>query len=342
MASAPIFIVGCPRSGTGLLRDLLRSHPSIGIPLESHFIPRLYRAYGDPRNEREARRLADAIVSLMRWDIRIDIDVLSRLRSCAAVIDLVFGHWAGQEDKRRWGDKTPGYILELPTLMEMFPSCKIIHIYRDGRDVTLSLLRSHIGPENVLTAAQYWKHRVETGRTLGQALPPDRYYEVRYEGLLDDPESTMRALCTFVDEPFTPAVLTPDFLERQVRPLIFGNRDHSVVSKTDIVATNQGKWKAAMEPADRATFESIAGDLLRELAYETERRTTRLGIVRRTRARLGHWWWYLLYRLNLGKKWRWAMFSLWMWRAEARYRLRLARLIGPPIKGQPPSPPGSF
>ncbi|MBM3791558.1 MAG: sulfotransferase, partial [Acidobacteria bacterium] len=37
--SAPFFIVGCPRSGTSLLRDLLRSHRRISIPGESHFIP---------------------------------------------------------------------------------------------------------------------------------------------------------------------------------------------------------------------------------------------------------------------------------------------------------------
>jgi hypothetical protein len=40
----PIFIVGCPRSGTGILRDLLRSHPNLTFPGESHFIARFYRA----------------------------------------------------------------------------------------------------------------------------------------------------------------------------------------------------------------------------------------------------------------------------------------------------------
>ncbi|MGH7450281.1 MAG: sulfotransferase [bacterium] len=32
MNSSPIFIVGCPRSGTSLLCNLLRSHPRIAIP----------------------------------------------------------------------------------------------------------------------------------------------------------------------------------------------------------------------------------------------------------------------------------------------------------------------
>jgi Sulfotransferase family len=62
MADAPIFIVGCPRSGTNLLRDLLRSHPRLAFPGESHFIPEFYKGYGDPKNEREARRLGARIL----------------------------------------------------------------------------------------------------------------------------------------------------------------------------------------------------------------------------------------------------------------------------------------
>jgi hypothetical protein len=52
MADSPIFIVGCPRSGTKLIHDLLRSHPNITIPHESQFIPD-YRLYGGLVNEKE-------------------------------------------------------------------------------------------------------------------------------------------------------------------------------------------------------------------------------------------------------------------------------------------------
>ena len=36
---APFFIVGVPRSGTTLLRQMLRGHPRLAIPRESHFVP---------------------------------------------------------------------------------------------------------------------------------------------------------------------------------------------------------------------------------------------------------------------------------------------------------------
>lgn len=64
MTESPIFIVGCPRSGKTLLRNLLRSHRNIAIPPESHFIPKFYKAFGNPSNEREAYQLANRILSL--------------------------------------------------------------------------------------------------------------------------------------------------------------------------------------------------------------------------------------------------------------------------------------
>ena len=70
----PIFIVGSPRSGTGLLRNMVRAHPRISIPGESHFIPHFFQSYGDPRDSDEAIRLGGRIVAftrVRRWGLDI-------------------------------------------------------------------------------------------------------------------------------------------------------------------------------------------------------------------------------------------------------------------------------
>ena len=41
LRAAPFFVVGCPRSGTTLVRRLLTTHPRLAIPPESHWIPKL-------------------------------------------------------------------------------------------------------------------------------------------------------------------------------------------------------------------------------------------------------------------------------------------------------------
>lgn len=269
MADSPIFIVGCPRSGTKLIRDLLRSHPNITFPHESHFIPQIYKLYGNPRNEDEAVKIAAVILDIhwvRTFGLSLTPSSFSDCRSYGEMVSAIFGEWARRDGKPRWGDKTPQYVTDIPTLIEIFPSCKIIHIYRDGRDVALSFIREWFGPGNVYSAARAWKRMVTKGRDDGGRADPERYREVRYEILIDRPRETMEEVCEFIGEPFCEAVLTPNFIQSELnlsKPGGYG-------TKTGILSSNHGKWRNEMPAADRAVFESVAGELLRELGYETE------------------------------------------------------------------------
>ena len=62
----PIFVIGCPRSGTTMLQLMLHSHPRIAVPPETRFVvPGYYRrfSFGDLREEHNRRRLGRWIVS---------------------------------------------------------------------------------------------------------------------------------------------------------------------------------------------------------------------------------------------------------------------------------------
>ena len=177
------------------------------------------------------------------------------------------------EGKQRWGDKTPQYVTEIPILAEIFPDCKIIHIYRDGRDVALSWLQRWHGPANVYGAAVLWKEWVRAGRRAGSTLSPGTYHEVAYEALLANPEQILRRLCDFLEEAFHPDMLRPSSIGLKTSKPLIGEWTPGNVSKVELVVSNTHKWRDRMPPADRALFESIAGDLLAELGYEVEGRT---------------------------------------------------------------------
>ncbi|MCA9810355.1 MAG: sulfotransferase [Candidatus Dadabacteria bacterium] len=117
MADSPIFIVGCPRSGTKLIRDLLRSHSHITFPPESHFIPQLYKLYGNPRDEDAAVKIAAAILNI-HWvkgfGLSLSPSSFSGCRSYGEIVSTIFGEWARVEGKPRWGDKTPQYVTDIP------------------------------------------------------------------------------------------------------------------------------------------------------------------------------------------------------------------------------------
>jgi hypothetical protein len=286
-SDSPIFIVGCQRSGTTLLRNLLRSHPHLAFPEESYFIPAYYKGYGDPRSAREARRLAATILRLYwvrHWGMPLRPEDFSDCRTFREVVCRLFETWARQQGKRRWGDKTPHYVAQIPVLLELFPAAKILHIIRDGRDVALSWLKTRFDPLNLYTAASMWNTMVRAGRQAGAGLPQQTYMEVRYETLLAETQPTMREVCAFLDEPFHEAVLKPT-LGALVFPAL--QRGGPALS-TEIVSSNTGGWKRQMGVPDRILFESVAGDLLEELGYETEGRRRRISLAERTMWELHH------------------------------------------------------
>lgn len=325
MIDSPIFIVGCPRSGTKLIRDLLRSHPNITFPQESQFIPRLYRLYGDPENDKEALRIAAAILSL-HWIRTFDLNVVpasfAGYRSYGEIVSAIFKAWAAKEGKPRWGDKTPQYVTDIPALVEIFPSCKIIHIYRDGRDVALSYMKIWFGSGNVYTAAGAWKRMVTKGRSDGAAAGPERYMDLRYETLLDRPRETMTDVCDFIGERFDEAVLTPSFIEsglNLVKPGGYG-------TKTEILRKNHGKWRRDMSTVDREVFESVAGDLLDELGYETEGLIRPIGILEKFFWTLQDYYNFTRKRLSRGGKSEWLPGELLLRWADLRGGLTRDRL----------------
>ena len=327
MADSPIFIVGCPRSGTKLIRDLLRSHPNITFPHESQFIPRLYRLYGDPVNEREAVRLAGTILGIhwvRAFDLPVSPSSFAGYRSYRAVVSRIFGEWAAKEGKPRWGDKTPQYVTEIPTLIEIFPSCKIIHIYRDGRDVALSFMKQWFGPGNVFSAASAWKRMVTKGRSDGARAGLERYLEISYERLLDNPGETMENVCAFIGEQFDEGMLTPNFIESGLnlsKPGGYG-------TKTEILRSNQGKWKREMAVGDRAIFESAAGGLLRELGYATEGHVRRISRHERILWSIQDYYHFLVMRLKRRNLKAWLLDELLLRWADIRGDIKMDKLFG--------------
>lgn len=299
----PFFVVGCPRSGTTLLRALLRSHPRLAIPPESHVIPVFYRAYGHPRTDAQAVRLARRILEypfVTRWNVALDPATCAGERTFGGVVARVFAAYAAQHERQRWGDKTPQYVAEMDLLREVFPGCVFVHIIRDGRDVATSWIAAEFEPRNVYVAAARWRSYVRAGIDTGRRLPADVYLEVRYEDLVAQPEAVMQRVCAHIGEPFDPAVLSPNPSAIGGISRVFGAPlPVHQLSRVNVVAGNRQKWRTAMSRRDRSVFESVAGDALDELGYETEGLTRTIGPLERGAWELHHFVRASIYRANV-------------------------------------------
>ena len=276
--SGPIFIVGAPRSGTTLLQYRLRNHPRISLPTgESHFIIPLYdnqQAYGDLSQAENIRKVLQAMYDQSRPFLETDLhglkfDINSLVaefhaegrHTMPAIISGIFEKNAHGEGKARWGDKTPYYVMHLPKLLEWFPDAQIVHLIRDGRDVALSLFgREHdFYVYNTYFAAEYWESYVGKGHHQGKQLASNQYMELHYLDFLTHPEDTMKKICEFLGEAFTPDLF-------DVIPVDDPGKTPLVHAPLKI--SNAGKWRSKMSARQIKAFESVAGNTLRQFGYE--------------------------------------------------------------------------
>jgi Sulfotransferase family len=192
--------------------------------------------------------------------------------SYPSFVSAVFDLYGQRKGKSLVGDKTPSYVLSLPTLHGLWPTAKFVHIIRDGRDVCLSMMhwnKAHVAAgrlatwtqDPVLTSALWWKQRVRLGREDGNALGPELYYEIRYESLVSQPATECAALCDFLGLPYDDAMLR--FHEGREKA------DPGLDAKKAWRPTTPGlrDWRSQMTLDDVERFEAAAGDLLEELGY---------------------------------------------------------------------------
>ena len=284
-AEPAVFIVGVARSGTTLLRLMLDAHPQLAIPPETHFIPKLIKACeraDDPR-----RAALEVITTHRRWpDFGLDASELGqrlerhrKLKPGDALREF-YGLYASKHGKSRWGDKSTNYVRKLRPISRVLPEARFIHLIRDGRDVALSLVAVHFGPDSVTEAAKKWTREIARARRQRARLP--HYLEVRYEELIADPEPVLRRVCEAVDLPWDPAIL--DYRQRAGDRIAEIARDferpageavpaetragHQANVSKPLESARASRWRNEMTPGDVAAFEQIAGATLDELGYK--------------------------------------------------------------------------
>lgn len=276
MADVFPFFVGSGRSGTTLFRNVFDAHPKLAVMHEGHFVGAMARV--SRRYESSSGVDTDAFLRDLFNNDNFKRQGLTRPAVEAALagappqhladaIRIVLQAYAAAHGKPYYGDKTPGYVAQIKDLATMFPDAKFVHIIRDGRDVAMSYLeRDEWGPASIAEAALYWRSRVGRGRKAGSALGDERYREVRYEDMVDDPEGTTTSLCGFLGLEYDPAMM--EYHQRGREFAASTKHPEAFAGLAKPVTKGMRDWRIEMAPDDVALFETIAGDLLAELAYD--------------------------------------------------------------------------
>jgi protein-tyrosine sulfotransferase len=261
MSRPPIFIGGAGRSGTTLLRVILDSHPNIACGPELKIIPEI------------ARQWQEALTTYGKAFSHYDIGPNDLNRLYAQLIQGLLENYLLKQKKKRIAEKSPHNIFYFLHLHNLFPQSPLIHVIRDGRDVVASLLTMNwVTPQgdrlgytqDAGKAAQYWLNAVKIGRKAQSANTTigRRYYEIRYEDIVDDPLKFLRELFAFIDEPWDAGVLR--YYEKD-RDLAMESSAGQVRKK--LFRSSVGRWRKDLDGQQKEAVKNIAGEQLIRLGY---------------------------------------------------------------------------
>ncbi|MEU5885041.1 sulfotransferase [Spirillospora sp. NPDC047279] len=275
-ADRPIFVIGCPRSGTTLLQLMLHSHQRIAIPAETRFLLPAYTArceFGDLRDSANRRALGEWITGRKETkfkDLGLDAaqvvdEIVDGPPTMGSALGIVFRAYARKFGKPRWGDKRPSYFKHVPTLLRMWPDAQFVHLIRDGRDCVGSLKEMPWYKLDVNHAISAWREAIDYGRRYATDLGPESYYELQYERLVADPAGELSGLCAFLGEEFDPAMTAPQDIAKLTVPpqKRWHDRTHTAVTSGRV-----GAWSKRLEPWEIGLAESAFGERLADYGYE--------------------------------------------------------------------------
>lgn len=202
---------------------------------------------------------------------REDIEAIIRAGNADAgsLANAIIAFLLGDSPATVWGEKSPGHERRLARILEVFPQAKIIHIYRDPRDVVASIQRVWGEGRRTFRVARFCRNvlrrRLQSERTLG----PERHLSVRYESLVADPEGELRRVCGFLGLPFDEAIMRHHERRGTSVESVPEARDWKWLPDRPVNTSRLGRYRELLAPADIRTIESVIGPaLMRAHGYE--------------------------------------------------------------------------
>jgi hypothetical protein len=267
----PVFVAGLERSGTSLLYALLASHPNIAMTRRTNLWTHFYEQYGDLADDANLDRCIDVMLQYKRL-VKLDPDE-QRLRqefrsgdaTYARLFALLEQQHADRVGRPRWGDKSLHTERYAEPIFAGYPGARILHMMRDPRDRFASSLtrwRTRRGGAGAGTAE--WLSSARMGAR-NSARFPAQYLVVGYETLAAQPQQTMREICAFIDEPYSPGMLemrgARDFRD-QGSNSSYGARPVGVISTDSI-----GRFNEVLSARQIAFIQRSAGAEMTALGY---------------------------------------------------------------------------
>ena len=278
----PVFMIGTQRSGSNLLRLMLNQLKDISSPHPPHILERmmpLIESYGDLRSDDNFSILVDDVCRLVElnpveWSgVIFDRDIVTakakakaKERSLLSVYAVIYDLYAQSQGAKTWCCKSMANINYIDDIEDYFSRPRYVYLYRDGRDVAVSFQNAVVGEKHIYNIAKEWADTQAQALNLSRLIDQERFHSISYEQLTQQPEKTARSLCDFLSTDYIPAMLdfhkTNEARNAAESSKLWGN------VTSPIMQNNSNKYLKELSYDEISIFESVAGNMLDELAYD--------------------------------------------------------------------------
>jgi len=282
-----IFILAPPRSGTSLLSLMLAGHPDLIAfnelkLLGFHTLSEQNLAYSGKFSlwQEGAIRAVMALKNGTVDEAKLLIQDFEQKEYTTKAFYKQLQTWA---EHKTIVDKTPAYALDSRTLQKIrqdFDNPIFIHLVRHPCAMVNSFEKYHL--EQVL----YLKEHTYTAKELGELvwleshqniikflkdIPQNQQFQLRYEDLIQQPETIIKALCAQTGISFHENLLTPyqNIDNKNIDGIHQASRsmsDSNLLKFKGINGAKANEWKAV--PKDNY-ISDLSWQLANQLGYET-------------------------------------------------------------------------
>lgn len=270
-----IFIMSSERSGSNLLREMLNAHPAISAPPATQLPRWLYsnlHYYGDLQVDENFYRLIGDAVKIIKshpvaWEIDYDVEAISQSvssRSLWGVIATLYELQAASENKSCWASKDNNIFDYAYAIRCLLPEVKFLYLVRDGRDYVCSMRRAHKGHGHIFGLAAQWRQEQSACLKVMHTLK-NIVHLIRYEDLLVETETSLRAICAFLELPYFSEML--DYYQQDSSKNMAAQSTFWENLQKPVIKSNFGKFISQLSASDLRLFEAIAGHELTILGY---------------------------------------------------------------------------
>jgi hypothetical protein len=259
-----ISIVGCPRSGTTLLRNMLNSHPEIFIFPQTQFFNKIWGSRWLVNFKKNRKQMLN-IISQDRAVLRSKVDMFSLDNLSRESFDNFYVEYIdliqdnNKLKKRILGDKTPRHIFFLNKIKKNLKrNVKIIIAVRDSRAVVASLKKRKL-IKSVEQGAAIWNFFLKQIVRINKEESADNIMCIRYEDIVSDPKSIGNKIASYLNLEYSESMLdiqesNSSYKEKQGKKGIY----------TDSIT----QWKKELKNEEIETLSYLTKQHLKDFNYD--------------------------------------------------------------------------